>query len=45
MEDIHEAEQAASQPSQPILQGSHIDTMSHVVQEDLPPTQNLFGSL
>ena len=37
--DIHEAEQAALQPSQPISLGSHIDT---TVQEDLPPTQNVF---
>ena len=33
--DIHEAEQAASQPSQPILMGSHIGTTGCAVQEDL----------
>ena len=43
--NIHDTEQAASQPSQPISQGSHIDTMSHAVIEDLPTTQNVFGSL
>ena len=43
--DIHEAEQAASQPSQPVLLGSHIGTTGHVVQEDLSPIQNVFGSL
>ena len=42
MKDIHEAEQAALQPSQPISQGSHIDTMSHAVQKDFPPSQNAF---
>ena len=41
--DIHEAEQAAWQPSQPVSLGSHIDTTCHVVQEDLPPIQNVFG--
>ena len=35
IEGIHEAEQAAQQPFQPISQESHIGTMSHVVQEDL----------
>ena len=35
--DIHEAEQAASQPSQPISMGSHISTTGHAVQEDLSP--------
>ena len=43
--NIHETEQAALQPGQPISQGSHIDTMSHAVQKDLPTTQNVFGSL
>ena len=42
MGDIHEAEQAALQPSQPSLLGSHIDTMDHADQEDLPPIQNDF---
>ena len=42
MENIHEPEQASLQPSQPISWGSHINTMSHVIQEDLPPTQNVF---
>ena len=40
--DIHEAEQAALQPSQPISLGSHIDTTGHAIQEDLPPIQNDF---
>ena len=35
--DIHEAEQAASQSSQPILLGSHIGTTGCAVKEDLPP--------
>ena len=39
--DIHEAEGAASQPSQPISMGSHIGSTGHVVQEDLPPIQNV----
>ena len=38
IEDIHETEQAAPQPSQPISQESHIGTTSHAVQEDLPTT-------
>ena len=42
VEDIHEAEQAALQPSQPILLGSQIDTKGHAVQEDLP-IQNVFS--
>ena len=37
VEDIHESEQAALQPSQPILMGSHIDTTGCAVQEDLSP--------
>ena len=36
IEGIHETEQAASQPSQPISEESHIGTTSHAVQEDLP---------
>ena len=40
--DIHEAEQAALQPSQPISLGCHIDTTGHAIQEDLPPIQNVF---
>ena len=40
--DIYEAEQAALQPSQLILLGSHIGITSCVVQEDLPPIQNIF---
>ena len=36
IEDIHETEQAAPQPSQPISQESHIGATSHTVQEDLP---------
>ena len=35
--DINEAEQVASQPSQPILMGSHIDNTGCEVQEDLFP--------
>ena len=42
MGDIHEAEQAALQPSQPISLGSHIDTTGHAVQGDPPPIQNVF---
>ena len=37
--DIHEVEQEASQPSQPILMGSHIDDTDHAVQEDISPIQ------
>ena len=40
--DICEAEQAVSQPSQPISMGSHIDTTGCVVQEDFSPIQNVF---
>ena len=40
--DICEAEQAASQPSQHILIGSHIDTTGCVVQEDFSPIRNVF---
>ena len=43
--NIHEAEEATSQPSQTISLGSHIDTTGHVVQEDLPPVQNVFQQL
>ena len=43
-EDIHEAEQAALESSQPISQGSHIDTTSHAVQEDFPSTQNVLAA-
>ena len=42
MGDIHKAEQAASQPSQPILQGSHTSATGHAVWEDLPLAQNTF---
>ena len=38
---IPEAEQAASQLSQPISLRSHIDTTGHAVQEDLTPIQNV----
>ena len=41
IEGIHETEQAALQPSQPISQESHIGTMSHAVQEDLPTVPNV----
>ena len=40
--DICEAEQVASQPSQPILMGSQIDTTSCSVQEGFSPIQNVF---
>ena len=43
--DIHGIEQEASQPSQPILMGSHIDDTGHVVQEDLSSIQNVSDSL
>ena len=36
IEDIHVTEQAALQPSQPILQESHIGATGSVVQENLP---------
>ena len=42
---ICEAEQVASQPSQPILMGSHIDTTGCAVKEDFSPIQNVFGNL
>ena len=41
IEGIHETEQAVPQPSQPISQESHIGTMRHVVQEDLPTLPNV----
>ena len=36
IEGIHEAEQVALQPFQPISQESHIGSMSWAVQEDHP---------
>ena len=43
--DIHEVEQEASQPSQPISMGSHIDDTGHAVQEDLSPIQMFLDNL
>ena len=41
IEGIHETEQAAPQPSQPVSQESHIGTMRCAVQEDLPTPPNI----
>ena len=42
MGDICEAEQATSQPSQPILQRSHLNATGQAVQVDLPLVQDTF---
>ena len=43
--DICEAEQVASQPSKPILMGSHIDTTGCAVQEDFSLFEMFYGNL
>ena len=42
MGDVHEAEQAALQPSQPISQGSHLNATGQAVQVNLPHIQDTF---
>ena len=42
MRDVHGAEEAASQPSQPISQGSHVNATGQAIQVDLPLVQDTF---